>query len=126
MAAGSHGGSGGPGLHAAAFDSEARARPGLPPAPGAPGPAFTVMLIDSDALALAITMIMTHDDRPAAIAQADSDHHDRTPVTPSQHLDGDHAMMIHLEGSRYMISYMISRNNDIDYDIICFELSMIS
>ena len=27
---------------------------------------------------------------------------------------------------RYMISYMISRNNDIDYDIICLELSMIS
>ncbi len=27
---------------------------------------------------------------------------------------------------RYMISYMISRNNDIAYDIICLELSMIS
>jgi hypothetical protein len=27
---------------------------------------------------------------------------------------------------RYMILYMISRNNDIDYDIICLELSMIS
>jgi hypothetical protein len=27
---------------------------------------------------------------------------------------------------RYMISYMISRNYDIAYDIICLELSMIS
>ncbi len=26
----------------------------------------------------------------------------------------------------YMISYMISKDNDIDYDIICFEMSMIS
>jgi glycine/serine hydroxymethyltransferase len=27
---------------------------------------------------------------------------------------------------RYMISYMISEDNDIDYDIIGFEMSMIS
>ncbi len=26
----------------------------------------------------------------------------------------------------YMISYMISEDSDIDYDIICFEMSMIS